>query len=1502
MSKRNPLKPRFGASQRQSTTLRNTLLIGGLAGALILAGILATQSTDSTTAGQAFTNVAISGSGNAGTAAAVSGNKDGGFAWGDINADGYLDMVVNTDNSSKGTRILIANATDPANPYFEDKTTDYCNHCKTVVKERCAILADINHDGYIDLVRNTSYDGTNGSIVIYLNQGPSGNYELGTGSNNDPNNTIQSADFHDSKMNTEGVFLADYDNDGWLDLIVENHNYGIDIFQNPKDGTAAFTCLAPSATGLPASATDGDYGTCVDFDDDGDVDIIARKRNENDFFVNDGDGTFTDGQNIDDANNGNKGGVAFGDFDNDGDYDLYWTDNGTNQIWLNDGTNALAATQSGSDDGEPWHSAGVSAPSSGIDGVSIGDVNNDGKSDLFLTSDNGTSYLFINNTPNGGSLSFTQDNLSINVNGNGEGAAFADYDKDGDLDLYVNIRNGSNQLWRNNLNDGGDANYLFVEPRIDLGSGVYRAAIGANIVLQDCNGNVISGIREVPTTSGHGTDAPDCVHFGLPDGPDQPYNVIVKFVTTGGSRVIISRQITPSELSNQTLVVYDTESNVYGRCSDQDQDEIPNWLDLDDDKDGISDIAEIYTGDHDNDGTPDYADAQFCSATFTSLGWDCSAGLPDPSADLDEDGIVNYADSDFPGCGSLINGLCANYDMDQDGIPNHLDVDSDNDAIPDLVESGGTDVNGDGQVDIVSSGGIVYIDENGNGTKDAGETTVWDQDDDGWLDTYDDTGNSYTGGTPITLKDTDGDGIHDHIDLDSDNDGIPDVIEIGGVDTNGDGMADGGADSDLDGFNDAYDQTDSDPESTNDASFASSANTPFITTHTDDDGDAIVDDSEGYTGADTDTDAVLNHLDLDADNDGIPDIIESGGVDSDGDGRVDDANPGGSLTADTDEDGFSDTYDPDLNNDGDTNDAGDTGLPMIITSTDGNNDGQPASYPAFDNDNSGVTANASADADGDNIPNFLDLDADNDGIPDIVEVGLPDNNGDGKAGNLNVDGTFTSGNDADTDGFHDSYDPDDNTTSTDENQSTQPHIKTVASGSGTANGHPALPDVAGKSGLMGGMNADFDGDGIPNYLDLDADNDGISDAIETFGSSADATQDGQVDNQSGNDGNSNGWHNSYEGLTPTITDASTEEYSTNNLPDYETGQDKPDYDADGLPNYLDIDADNDGIVDLIEVQASSINKLNIFDGLDIAGAVDQDYDGLADEVDTDHGGTYLIPQNHDGIDNPDFLDLDTDNDGFPDSAEGHDGNMDGITDNAAAGTDADRDGLDDSYDTDNSSADPSGSNQSIQDEDNDMETTGNRDWRDIDSSTFPVEWLSFTANRSGDDAHLTWATASELNSDYYLVERSLDGNAFQAMGQVSANGTTQERSEYTFTDPDIVSLGQKSYFYRLKQVDLDGSFEYSNVEELRLDDSGYPLSLLAYPNPATDFATLRLGHNGKAEVRVLNVSGQVVFRQDLPNPNANQEIQLPVSTWGAGTYIIHLVDEDSQQQQQLIVR
>jgi len=122
----------------------------------------------------------------------------------------------------------------------------------------------------------------------------------------------------------------------------------------------------------------------------------------------------------------------------------------------------------------------------------------------------------------------------------------------------------------------------------------------------------------------------------------------------------------------------------------------------------------------------------------------------------------------------------------------------------------------------------------------------------------------------------------------------------------------------------------------------------------------------------------------------------------------------------------------------------------------------------------------------------------------------------------------------------------------------------------------------------------------------------------------------------------------------------------------------------------------------------------------------------------------------------------------------------------------------------------------------------------------PVELTAFTAQAvQNRDALLTWTTASELNSAYFDVERSLDGVAFSKIGQVVAQGNKLTATTYTLTDAGIGAKVMGPVYYRLREVDHDGAAHYSEAKVLSFTKAAN-LALSLYPTPAQTTTTLDL--------------------------------------------------------------
>lgn len=174
-------------------------------------------------------------------------------------------------------------------------------------------------------------------------------------------------------------------------------------------------------------------------------------------------------------------------------------------------------------------------------------------------------------------------------------------------------------------------------------------------------------------------------------------------------------------------------------------------------------------------------------------------------------------------------------------------------------------------------------------------------------------------------------------------------------------------------------------------------------------------------------------------------------------------------------------------------------------------------------------------------------------------------------------------------------------------------------------------------------------------------------------------------------------------------------------------------------------------------------------------------------------------------------------------------------------------------------------------------------------SILPVELTSFDVEKSDETSLVSWSTASEINNDYFNVERSKDGVRFETIGTVQGNGTTTDRMTYSFEDEN--PMGGVNY-YRLKQVDYDGAYEYSDIKNVRFDSRmSTNVTMGLYPNPANDYVSIELDGiklDSKTMVRVFDKIGKLVLVQDVDASN-----QLNISELADGMYMIQAVNNDS---------
>ncbi len=177
----------------------------------------------------------------------------------------------------------------------------------------------------------------------------------------------------------------------------------------------------------------------------------------------------------------------------------------------------------------------------------------------------------------------------------------------------------------------------------------------------------------------------------------------------------------------------------------------------------------------------------------------------------------------------------------------------------------------------------------------------------------------------------------------------------------------------------------------------------------------------------------------------------------------------------------------------------------------------------------------------------------------------------------------------------------------------------------------------------------------------------------------------------------------------------------------------------------------------------------------------------------------------------------------------------------------------------------------------------------IEPRPLPVTLITFTAKAQKDGVSLAWTTAAEKDNDYFQVERSMDGRNFSGIGQVKGNGNSNVRVDYSFVDSKV--LGGTAY-YRLKQVDYDGKFEYSKTVAVQTKTiAASQATVKAYPNPTTDAVNLDLTQLADSEVKVgvYALDGRLVKTLSLTGGKVQR---LDLTDVAVGTYLVKVAGDD----------
>jgi hypothetical protein len=173
----------------------------------------------------------------------------------------------------------------------------------------------------------------------------------------------------------------------------------------------------------------------------------------------------------------------------------------------------------------------------------------------------------------------------------------------------------------------------------------------------------------------------------------------------------------------------------------------------------------------------------------------------------------------------------------------------------------------------------------------------------------------------------------------------------------------------------------------------------------------------------------------------------------------------------------------------------------------------------------------------------------------------------------------------------------------------------------------------------------------------------------------------------------------------------------------------------------------------------------------------------------------------------------------------------------------------------------------------------------VSASSLPVQWISFIAERKGNNTLLSWKTSSEINNAFFIVERSLNGANFDSIGLVSANSF----KTYSYNDNNAQP---GTHYYRLKQVDIDGKFSYSKVLMIKTANNGEELKV--FPSLANQHINLSLNlvTGSRVTIHVVDAKGRVVMstRKELV-AGFNQQT-MDVANLNAGSYYLQVISGD----------
>ena len=168
----------------------------------------------------------------------------------------------------------------------------------------------------------------------------------------------------------------------------------------------------------------------------------------------------------------------------------------------------------------------------------------------------------------------------------------------------------------------------------------------------------------------------------------------------------------------------------------------------------------------------------------------------------------------------------------------------------------------------------------------------------------------------------------------------------------------------------------------------------------------------------------------------------------------------------------------------------------------------------------------------------------------------------------------------------------------------------------------------------------------------------------------------------------------------------------------------------------------------------------------------------------------------------------------------------------------------------------------------------------IPGNVLPVDLLDFKIENKEGKANLIWSTVSEINSKSFEILRSTDAKKWEKVGEVMAQGNSNTLSNYQYSDNE--KLNGNYAYYKLKQIDMNGEFTFSNALLFEIENN---IQTKIYPNPTADVLTFQFGNNVERNIKISNLMGEKIMR--LPTIS-NRVFSVNIAELPKGFYFVEI--------------